>query len=67
MIPPDADYVLRAFAAPNRGGHLLIETWHIGDASKNMELDAMKARRARGEIGTIELVDCRKHVTSIVY
>ena len=64
--PHDADYLLRLFAPVNRGGHLLLETWHRVEASKDVELAAAKARHARGEIGRIELVDLRKHVTTQV-
>jgi len=65
-IPSDADYVLKAFAPENQGGHLVIGTWHRGEVSKDMELRVLRARHKRGEIGRIELVDRKRHVETDV-
>ena len=47
------DYTIQAFFPPNRGGGEAIVTWHIGEASRDMEIAAFKARMARGEIDFI--------------
>lgn len=50
------DYRIRAFYPPNRGGGVAIETTHKGEASRDAEIAAFRARMARGEIAYIEVV-----------
>jgi hypothetical protein len=49
--PIDADYLLRSFAPTNRGGHLLLETWHRGEARQKRRTgrvaNATETRRDR--------------------
>ena len=53
MMSRDADYTIDAYYPPNRGGGLAIATWHIGESSRDTEIEALKARMRRGEIGRI--------------
>jgi len=55
MKPKDADYTIRAFAPPNRGGELLIETWHRGRASRDIEIATFRERMKRGEVSYIDV------------
>lgn len=64
--PDDADYLVRGFAPTNQGGHLLVETWHRGEASKDLEVSVWQARRGRGEVGVIEVVDRKRYRTYTV-
>ena len=64
--PSNATHLLRIYAPVNQGGHLLIETWHIGDASMRMELAVAKTRYERGEVGHVQLVDLNIHETKTV-
>lgn len=54
-VPHDADFLVRGYAPHNKGGHLLVETWHRGAPSKDGEVAVWLARRARGEAGRIEV------------
>lgn len=47
------DYFVRAY---NRDGSLYMETWHVGDHSKDMEV---AAHRSRDPSCRIEVVDRR--------
>lgn len=49
------DYTIRAYRPTNQGGGLLIETWHIGTASRDIEIAVFKDRMARGEVSYIEV------------
>ena len=48
-------------------GHLLVETVHKGDTSKDMEVDVWKTRMKRGEVGRIEVVDRRTCKMETIY
>jgi hypothetical protein len=61
------DYRIRGYAPPNQGGHLLLETVHRGEASRDMEISAWKARMARGEVSHIEVVDISAGQTHTIY
>lgn len=50
------EYTIRAYYPPNRGGGLAIETVHVGETSRDMEIGAFKARMARGEISHIDVI-----------
>lgn len=62
-IPESADYLVRGF----RGQTLLLETWHVGESSKNMEVSAWSERIKRGEATHIEIVSLRKYQTETIY
>lgn len=49
------DYYIRAYRPTNLGGGLLIETWHDGEASRDMEIAVFKDRMRRGDIERIEI------------
>jgi hypothetical protein len=51
------EYTIRAYYPPNKGGGLAIETVHVGQASRDIEIAAFKTRMARGEIGHIEVIE----------
>ena len=40
-------------------GALVLETMHTTESSASIEIDAYFARMKRGEIGHVELIDCR--------
>lgn len=42
-----------------RGQQLLRETVHKNEISAYVELEAWRARMQRGDIGHVELIDCR--------
>jgi hypothetical protein len=50
------EYTIRAYAPTNQGGHLLIETVHVGTASRDIELSAYRERMRRGDVGHIEVI-----------
>jgi len=50
------EYTIRAYLPTNRGGDLVLETVHVGTASRDMEIDVFRTRMARGEIGHIEVI-----------
>jgi hypothetical protein len=50
------DYEIKAYYPRNLGGHLAMHTWHDGTASRDMEIEAYRARMWRGEIGHIEVI-----------
>jgi len=56
MLQPDWDYTLRIFAPPNRGGELLLETTHRGEASRDIELAVCRERMKRGEVSHVEVI-----------
>lgn len=53
----DRDYTIRGYAPVNQGGGLLLETWHRGEASRDVELSAWRARMRRGEVSRVEIDD----------
>ena len=54
-IPRDADFVVRGY---DRSGLLLLETWHRGEWSKDMEVSCWLERRKRGDdVGKVEIED----------
>ena len=61
------EYKIRAYAPVNRGGGLLIETVHRGEASRDMEISVFKDRMKRGEIDHIEVIDMINHTTERLY
>lgn len=66
-IPDDVDYLIRSYAPAHKGGHLLLVTWHRGEASKDLEIQVLEQRRRRGEIGIIQLIDYNNHTSECVY
>lgn len=59
VIPNDADFIVRGFSrAPER---LLLETWHRGEASKNLEASVWERRIVNpdDEAARYEVVDRR--------
>jgi len=50
------EYTIKAYAPTNQGGHLLMETVHVGVASRDMEIAVFKERMRRGEVGHIEVI-----------
>lgn len=57
---PYWDYRIRAYAPPNQGGGLLLETVHRGEASRDMEISVFRDRMRRGEVSHIEVIDLHK-------
>jgi len=49
MIPRDADYIISAY----KNKLLVLETWHRGDASRDIEISAYRERIKLGEIDYI--------------
>lgn len=49
MFPSNTDYVIQAY----RRNALVLETWHIGEASRDMEISVFKERIKKGEIDHI--------------
>lgn len=52
-IPDRADYIVRGF----RGTLLLVETWHVGEASKDLEVSCWRDRMQRGEATHVEVIN----------
>jgi hypothetical protein len=50
------EYTIRAYRLTNQGGGLLLETVHVGTASRDIELLVLRERKARGEIGDIDVI-----------
>ncbi len=50
------EYTIRAYRGPNQGGGLVLETVHVGTASRDMEIAVFRTRMARGEISHIEVI-----------
>jgi hypothetical protein len=50
------EYTIRAYRPPNQGGGLVLETVHVGTASRDMEISVFRDRMARGEIGYIDVI-----------
>ena len=57
MIPPNADYLVRGY----KGRELLVETWHIGEASKDLEVMVWKELIQRGEASHYEVASTRQY------
>lgn len=55
-IPNDALWIVEAYRPPNQGGGMLFSTWHRTDASKDIEVSAIKSRMSRGEISSARVV-----------
>lgn len=59
-----ADFRIRGFSGGRHpsapAGVLLLETWHRGIASAQIELSAWAERLRRGEASRVELIDCRR-------
>lgn len=51
-IPNDADWVINAY----KNKQILIETWHRGQASLSMEIEAFMDRIRRREIDYIDVI-----------
>ena len=62
----DWDYTLRIYAPSNQGGHLLLETTHRGETSKDIELQVCRMRMATGEVGHVEVLDHARCTTTVV-
>lgn len=57
---------VRVYAPENLGGHLLIETRHSCESSKDVEVLAALSRRKAGEVGHIDVENRRLgHITRI--
>lgn len=50
------EYTIRAYAPSNQGGGLLMETVHVGQASRDVEIEAFRSRAIRGEVGHLEVI-----------
>ena len=50
------EYTIRAYRATNQGGGVLMETVHVGTASRDMEIAAYRARMRRGDVAKIEVI-----------
>ena len=50
------EYSIRAYRPPNQGGGLVLETVHVGTASRDIEIAVFRDRMQRGEIGHIEVI-----------
>ena len=50
------EYTIRAYRPPNQGGELVLETVHVGESSRDMEVDVFRTRMRRDEIGKIEVI-----------
>jgi len=54
-IPQNADYLVNGYDAQ---GNILVGTWHIGEASRDMEIGAWKARYERGDkVARVDVID----------
>lgn len=42
---------------------MVLHTWHIGEASRDIEVAAYRERMKRGEITHIEVINCDTHET----
>ena len=63
------DYEIKSFY-PDGQKHsraMALHTWHVGDVSRDLEIDAYRSRMARGEIGRIEVKDCRTGQVQHIY
>ncbi len=63
------DYEIKAYYAnrPDQGkryGQLAMHTWHIGEHSRDMEVDVFLGR---DDIAYIEVIDCINHTTTRRY
>lgn len=71
MIPRNATHLVRGYASSRHPdvptGALLLETWHIGEGSKDCEVAAWMIRVERGAVGRVEVTDLETHRTTIVY
>jgi hypothetical protein len=55
------DYTIRAYYPPNARwpavpNQLAIETVHVGESSRDLEISVFRQRMRRGEIGHIEVI-----------
>lgn len=64
-VPENATHVVTGF---NRQGQLLVQTWHIGHSSAQMEWDVWKTRinRPGDEAAEVHMID-REHLTMRKY
>ena len=45
-------------------GALVLHTWHVGETSKWMEIEAAKGRK---DLAYLDVIDLKKHTTERVY
>lgn len=50
------EYTIRAYRPPNQGGGLVLETVHVGTASRDIEIAAFRTRMRHGEIDHIDVI-----------
>ena len=50
-------YTIKAYRPINQGGGLVLETVHVGIASRDMELSVFRDRMARGEIDHVVVIE----------
>jgi hypothetical protein len=50
------EYTIRAYKPTNKGGGLVLETVHVGTASRDTEIAVFRDRMKRGEIDHIEVI-----------
>lgn len=60
MKPRDAHWEVKGYG---RMGVLLLHTWHTSEASKNVEVEAWRARIRRGEATRCEVLSFGKTET----
>lgn len=63
MPDPRIDFYVTGFAGHSHPraarGVPLAKTWHIGSVSKDIEVEAWKARMKCGEVGRVEVLDVK--------
>lgn len=62
-VPANATHIVRGYGLH---GELLLETWHIGDSSKDMEVAAWRRLMTKGECSRIEIADCKTFRTETI-
>ena len=50
------EYTIKAYRPTNQGGDFVMETTHVGTASRDIEISVYQDRMRRGEIGHIEVI-----------
>lgn len=69
-IPDNATHLVRGFASATHPraklGDLLVETWHIGASSKDVEVAAWLDRLKSGEVSRVEVIDRRTFSTEVI-
>lgn len=69
--PADATHLIAAYGRgrryqPPRAIHLMT-TWHVGEASRDIEISAFKTRMERGEIERIAVTDLQSGGVTVIH